>query len=218
MTAQTATLAERCERLVNAEVLVVLTEDAQPPRWAVDWCRRSGRELRVEELGPRQRHSPPALLADDVADLVGHPVLVVRRTPARPRPPRVIAAIRDLPRDAAVLADAEQAATHLGADLVIAHGVPRSFAERSIGLAEALDRGRNLLDRAARQASLTAPDLEVTPRLLRVRPHELVRETFDAELFVVGVPATRRLSGLDPVATSALVGGHCPVLLVPKWT
>jgi nucleotide-binding universal stress UspA family protein len=52
----------------------------------------------------------------------------------------------------------------------------------------------------------------------RQSPHELVRETVDAELFVVGVPATRRLSELDSVATSALLGVHCPVLFVPKWT
>jgi nucleotide-binding universal stress UspA family protein len=66
--------------------------------------------------------------------------------------------------------------------------------------------------------SLAAPGLEVMSRLLRVHPYELVRETFAAELFVVGVPATRPLSGLDSVATSALAGGHCPVLLVPKWS
>jgi hypothetical protein len=115
-----------------------------------------------------------------------------------------------------VLADAEESAVCLGAALVIAHAVPRAFAERSVGLDAAVERGRWLLDSATRHAVRAVPGLEVTSRLVRARPHELVGETFGADLFVVGVPATRCLTSLDRTATSALGGGHCPVLLVPR--
>ncbi|MDT7661599.1 MAG: hypothetical protein QOD04_1155 [Pseudonocardiales bacterium] len=203
-------------RAVGSPVLVVLTAEPDPPGWAVDWCHWSGRELRTRHRSGRPRHSPPATFGQDVADLVGVPVLVVRPTPPRQGPAHVIAAIGGLPDDADVLANAEQSAVYLGASLVIVHGVPRSFAERSVGLDSAVERGRQLLETATRHANQAVPGLEVTSRLLRAHPHELVGETFGAELFVVGVPATRCLSSLDRTATSALGGAHCPILLVPR--
>jgi nucleotide-binding universal stress UspA family protein len=128
----------------------------------------------------------------------------------------VVAAIRDLHEDGWVLRLAEETALHLGAVLVIAHAVPRSFAERSVGLDAALERGQHLVDSAADLARAEAPGLPVNAQLFRMRPHELVSHRLDADLLVVGAPAARPLTTLDQVATAAVYHAQSSLLLVPK--
>jgi nucleotide-binding universal stress UspA family protein len=155
-----------------------------------------------------------------VAAMAGRSVLVQRTDPAGPARrngrPRVVAAVRDLGTDHAVLVEAAEAATELDASLVLAHGVPLSFGERSVGLADALDRGRRLLSEAADRVTSAYPGCTVTTRLLRQRPHELVGEELDADLLVLGGSRQRIPARLGLVASSALQHAPCPVLLAPR--
>lgn len=215
-TAHAAALAPTYRLSAKPSALVVITEEAEPPHWAVEWCRQSGREIHTQSPPASSACGLPSGLGPEVARLIGHPVLVVRPTAARPGPPRVVAAIRDLTEDRSVLRSAVKCARYLGAELVVVHGVPRSFAERSVGLDEAVEHGNALLDSAIEQVATDASDLRVSPRLFRVHPHELVSQRLDADLLVVGVSAQRPLSSFDQVATSALYHGYSSVLLVPK--
>jgi nucleotide-binding universal stress UspA family protein len=152
-------------------------------------------------------------IADQIvtAAHAGTAALVTRPQPSVARAPRVVAALRELPDDADVLALAAENAARMRATLTVAHAVPASFGERSIGLRSALERGRRLL------ASVWSPvddDITVEPRLLRLYPHELVGEELDADLLVVGGPRPR--GGLGLVARSALFHAPCPVLFVPR--
>lgn len=194
----------------------VLVIDADGvPGWVVDWCRASGRALwrvRLPEL-PGGDLGAAADQAATIGDLAatatraGDAVLVARSAPARAGKPRVVAALRELPDDATVLATAAESATQMGGELMAAHAVPTSFGERSVGLQAALDHGRQVLDAAAATPS-------VQPLLLRIWPYELVGEGLDADLLVVGGP--RHHGGLGLVARSALHHAPCPVLLVPR--
>lgn len=199
---------------VHAEDVVVVLDGPVPPEWVPAWCDRTGRGWRVER-------SPegPGGAARAVARLAGHPVLVTRPATPRPTRPRVVAAVRDLPGDARVLAEAAGGAGQLGAELVVAHGVPVSFGERSVGLPQALDRGRRVLDAATAHLAAAAPRLPVVPVLVRRHAHEIVGEDLDADLLVLGGP--RPSDGSGPVAPglvalSALHHAPCPVLLVPR--
>jgi nucleotide-binding universal stress UspA family protein len=136
--------------------------------------------------------------------------------PARMGRPRVVAAVADLPDDARTVADAAASAEQMGADLVVAHGVPMSFGERSIGLDAALARARQLLDAAVDEAARAAPGVTVEPSLVRVQPHELVGEDLDADLLVLGGPRADAPDQLGLVARSALHHAPCPVLLIPR--
>jgi hypothetical protein len=128
----------------------------------------------------------------------------------------VVAAIGRLPSDDSVLDEAAAWAHYLDASLVVVHGVPLSFAERSVGLDDALEHGRRLLDQAVHHVAERIPALPVSSRLLRKRPHELVSQPAKSEAFVLGLPRRPSLYGdLDPIANSALHAGHDAILVVP---
>jgi nucleotide-binding universal stress UspA family protein len=147
----------------------------------------------------------------------GDPVLVLpvlRR--ACGSPARVVAAVRSFPDDEQPLTEAVACAGHMGAGLVVAHGLPTSYGERSIGLDDAVQAAGRLLDAAVRAASSSVPGLDVRPWLARVRPHDLVGEQLDADLLVLGGPRADRCEQLGLVARSALFHAPCPVLLTPR--
>jgi nucleotide-binding universal stress UspA family protein len=131
-------------------------------------------------------------------------------------PPRVVAAVRCFPDDAQSLTEAVACAGHMRADLVVAHGLPTSFGERSIGLDVAVRDAGRLLDAAVRAASSSVPGLRVRAWLPRVRPDELVGERLDADLLVLGGPRPDRWGQLGLVARSALFHAPCAVLLIPR--
>jgi nucleotide-binding universal stress UspA family protein len=123
-----------------------------------------------------------------------------------------VAAVRDLPDDAQTVAEAAVSA----AELVVAHGMPLSFGERSIGLDAAIAHAHRLLDTAADKAAASAPGVDVQSLLARVQPHELVGEDLDADLLVVGGARSDLSGGLGLVARSALHHAPCAVLLIPR--
>ncbi len=128
----------------------------------------------------------------------------------RPGGPRVLAAVRDLPHDEPVLRAALGLAELAGGVLVPVHAVPVSFGERSVGLEDAVRRGRDTLDDAVTAvATAVASRVPVEPRLLRMWPHEVAAAAPDADVLVIGscVP-------LGPVARSAVWHAPCPVLLL----
>jgi nucleotide-binding universal stress UspA family protein len=192
-------------------LLVVVADDAgtAAPPWVGDWCRSRGREI--------LRHPGRGPAAAEGAAAFGARVLVLRPEPreAGTGPARVVAALRDLPDDALVVADAAEAAARLDAGLTVLHAVPRSFGERSVGLDGTLAHGTRLLAAAAGQVAVHGPRPPVEVRLLRMRPHELVGEALDADLLVLGGPRPGR-GGLGLVARSALHHAPCPVLLTPR--
>jgi nucleotide-binding universal stress UspA family protein len=147
----------------------------------------------------------------------GNPVLVLpvlRGTYASP--PRVVAAVRCFPDDAQPLTEAVACAGHMGADLVVAHGLPTSFGERSVGLDCAVQNATRLLDAAVRATSSSVPGLRVRPWLVRVRADELVGELPEADLLVLGGSRPDRWGELGLVARSALFHAPCAVLLTPR--
>jgi hypothetical protein len=131
------------------------------------------RICRIPVAAPGHRPTVAGLL-DVVAPLTGDPVLVVPTDATEPELREVTVALHALPDDAPVLAAAAETGRRLGASLVAAHGLPASFAERSVGLAPAVERGRRLVDAAARQLATDAPGLAVLTCLVRAHPHELV--------------------------------------------
>ncbi|MHA6627401.1 universal stress protein [Pseudonocardia sichuanensis] len=193
--------------------MVVVAGVPDVPAWMVELCRRSGRSVRIEPV--------PGPVEDRiglVATLAGRNVLVAGPHDAHPRPgtARVVAAVRDLPSDAAVLTEAAAAAAALDAVVVPVHGVPLSFGERSVGLTEALARGHRVLDAAVERLGADVPGLTVLPRLLRVRPHELVGEELEADLLVLGGPRPRIPARVGLVGCSAVQHAPCPVLLAAR--
>ncbi len=202
--------------------------EAEVPDWAQIWARLWGWQLRwLTEVGPAAAAAAAAPGLRALLLRPDPPASVRRPTDRRPH---VVAALQDLPDDAAVVRDAVRCAAGAGAALTLVHAVPRSFGERSVDLDKAVAQGLRLLDAAVRQAvaQAVALQVELTPatQLLRVRPHELVGEALDADLLVVGGPRTghraadRRASvhpgGLGLVAHSALHHAPCPVLLAPR--
>jgi len=215
------------------------TGEAGVPEWAARWCDRAGWELRRHtEAGPFAAAAAARL---DARVLVLRPVAPPASSPSplpegRPRgteherpvemeaatpSPRVVAAVRSLPDDAPVVSDAAACAARMGGRLRVVHAVPRSFAERSVGLAGAVTHGQRLLKAAAGRATAQEPGLHVDCELLRMRPYELVGEALHADLLVVGGARTDRTAG-EPgsgpglVAHSALHHAPCPVLLTPR--
>ena len=197
------------------QAVVVLGPPA--PDWLQDWCRQTGRALQarpdisVGSVAPLTPDAPP----DDY--LAGRTVWIARQVPER-SPRRIVTAIRRLPDDGDVLAEAVAASDYLDASLTIAHAVPLSFAERSVGLDSALAEGRRLLVAAADAAATTLPRARIDYVLVRSRPHELVGETLDADLLVLGGPGKCRRGGPGMVRRSALWHAPCPLLLVAKRT
>jgi nucleotide-binding universal stress UspA family protein len=212
MSQRTSALAPPAAPHRPAEALVVMAREPDVPAWVTRACRRSSRQVRIE---PAPGNREDRLLT--VAALAGRSVLVVG-PPGNGHSPsgRVVAAIRDIPSDTAVLAEAALAAAVLGATVVPVHCVPLSFGERSVGLTDALARGHDVLDTAVAQLAADAPELTVVPRLLRMHPHELVGEGLDADLLVLGGPRHRIPARVGLVGCSAVQHAPCPVLLAPR--
>lgn len=183
LTRQHTSVPERA----TEEGLVVLTQATTAPHWAETWCKHRDRSLVTRHVTTHSPHGAPTSLLRVITDLAGHHILLARAAEGHAAPTRVAAALGALPRDAAVLAEAEACAEHLGVPLILLHGVPLDFAERSVGLAEALERGDRLLDTAKQEVVTVAPDIEVIPRLVRERAHELVTEISGTELLVLGM-------------------------------
>jgi len=205
--------------------LVVIGDEV--PAWARRWCDSSAREVRRCRVPAHPAEPASADRVTAIADITsraardGSTVLVlpvVRQD--RGAPPRVIAAVRHLPDDVQALTEAAVCARSMGADLVVAHGLPASFGERSVDLDDAVQYADQLLDAAIRVATSNVPGLRVRPWLARVLPHELVGEQLDADLLVLGGPRADRWEQLGLVARSALSHAPCPVLLTPRpmWT
>jgi nucleotide-binding universal stress UspA family protein len=188
------------------------------PDWVARWCAQSARDLR-RQLVPNSapdRVDAIGMIAASAARAGGAVLALPASAPARPGPPRVVAAVRDLPDDAQAVADAAANAAQMGAGLVVAHGMPMSFGERSVGLDAALAHAHHLLDVAVDHAALAAPGVAVEPWLARLRPHELVGEELDADLLVLGGPRADVPDRLGLVTRSALHHAPCAVLLVPR--
>jgi hypothetical protein len=212
MSQRTSALAPPTVPQRPAEALVVMAHEPDVPAWVARACRRSGRQVRIE---PAPGNPEDRLLA--VAALAGHSVLAVGPPgTGRAGTGRVVAAVRDLPSDAAVLTEAALAAAVLDAAVVPVHCVPLSFGERSVGLTDALARGHEVLDSAVAQLTADAPGLTALPRLLRVHPHELVGEGLDADVLVLGGPRHRIPTRVGLVGCSAVQHAPCPVLLAAR--
>jgi len=171
------------------------------------WPRRSRRTLVLQDPGQVEGPRPGP---------EGAVVLVDRPEPRRSGRPRVVAAVRDLPAELAVLDEATDLARGVGAEVVIAHAVPLSFGEHSVGLAEAVHHGREVLQAARQRVADQAPDVPVSTTLARRWAHELLGEDLDADLVVLGGWRADRRGGLGLVAHSAVHHAPCPVLLVPR--
>src|SRR5947199_6952443 len=143
----------RPHRAARRDALVVVTTDGELPEWVVGW-RRVGRRVRqVSAAGPL-----PTI--EVITAFAGTCVLLVGDAAAfHPHPTRVVAAVRDLPDDDAVMIEAAAAAKRLGDELVLAHVVPVSFAERSVGMDEALEHGRRVLESGVERLARAAPGL-----------------------------------------------------------
>jgi hypothetical protein len=212
MSQRTSALAPPTAPQRPAEALVVMAHEPDVPDWVARACRRSGRRVRIE---PAPGNPEDRLLT--IAALAGHSVLVMGPDDGDRSPTgRVVAAVRDLPSDAAVLAEAASAAVGLDAAVVPVHAVPLSFGERSVGLTDALARGHEVLDAAVAELIAAVPGLTVRPRLLRVHPHELVGEGLDADLLVLGGPRQRIPARVGLVGCSAVQHAPCPVLLAAR--
>jgi hypothetical protein len=202
MVAMTAPATPRVRRTAGRPGRLVVNASVVPP-WVEGWCDRSGRTVAARP-------------ADAIASGAGDSVLIPRAEPPRASRPRVAAAVRSLPDDARVLVDALDAAAHLNGELVVLHGVPLSFGERSIGRAEAVERGHDLLRdaRALVEGADTGVPVEVA--LVRAWPHEIVGELLDADLLVLGGPRVGSSGGVGLVAGSAVRHAPCAVLLAPR--
>jgi len=211
-------------RPARTDGVLVVAGAGDVPDWVVRWCRESGRKLRRQ---PELPSMPGESLAaaegggaiEAIAEATGTGATILALSEpdsARPGPRRVVVAVQDLPDDEQALAEAATAAAYMDAHLVVAHGVPTSFGERSVGLDAAVDQARSLLDAAVEQASAAVPGLTVEPWLARVHPHELVGEGLDADLLVAGGRRVNSDGAPDLVARSALHHAPCAVLLIPR--
>lgn len=204
--------------------MVIGRPDIPVPRWTYAWCDDVGYELvrrpadpgSALDLGPEGDEW--SRLAIDVAALsaAGNAVLISRGTWRDQVSMRVVAAIHDLPDDDTVLVDAAASAGRLGSSLQLVHGVPVSFAERSVGLDAAVARGLSVLEDGLAFLTAHGAGANTSTRLLRVRPHELVNELLEADLLVVGGARLGPAGRLGLVALSAMQHAPCPVLLTPR--
>lgn len=207
----------------HAWLEVIGRPETPVPRWATSWCGRTGLPLVRRPTLPVSAFEPGpgfdewSRVAADVATstAAGAAVLVSRPSWRGPGGPRVVAAVQDLPGDTSVLADAAACATALSATLLLVHGVPVSFAERSIGLDAAVSRGLATLAACLTSLARERPGVTAATRLVRAHPHELVNEELEADLLVVG-GARCPSRGLGPVVLSAIRHAPCPVLVAPR--
>ena len=113
-------------------------------------------------------------------------------------------------------------AAHLNGELVVLHGVPLSFGERSIGRAEAAERGHHLLRDARALVEGPTPASPWRSRSCGRGPTRIVGERLDADLLVLGGPRAGSndrigLVGLvGLVAASAVRHEPCAMLLAPR--
>jgi nucleotide-binding universal stress UspA family protein len=129
--------------------------------------------------------------------------------------PRIVAALMALPADEPVLAEAVDSARRLAGELVLLHAVPLSFAERSVGLDQALLDGARLLATATALATARG-QVPKEARLVRMRPHELVGELLETDLLVIGGPRSGPPGRLGLIAGSTTRFAPCTVLVVPR--
>lgn len=192
--------------------------------WARRWCRAAGYELIRRSPSPRTALDGGPIvvgrgrLASDVAELnaAGDSVLVHRYPAYLPPCENTVAALHDLPEDEAVLLHAAACASALARPLLLVHAVPVSFAERSVGLAEAVEHGQKVLETGLAVVAGKEPEVSATTRLLRARPHEIVTAGLSTALLVIGGARACARSSLGLVALSALHHASCPVLLVAR--
>lgn len=212
------TLEPRPSLVDRADRLVVVGDTSSLPDWVRDWCRRTARELHKHPTQVRTPgHQPaPAHLVAAITAWAADPVLVIPLDAAGAEVRHVTAALHDLPDDAPVLVAAADTARCVGGPLVLTHGLPISFAERSVGLRSALAEARSMLDEAAGRLAADSPDLTIETRLVRAHPHELVGADLDTGLLVIGGPRRRVPDDLGLVARTALDHATCPVLIVPR--
>ena len=214
----TTALATRPRRTDRTDRLVVVSDTLEVPTWIRDWCRAAGWALhvhRVPAVVPGHL-GLPGRVVPEIGALLADPVLVLQGGSTGAGLREVTAPIHALPDDVPVLVAAADTARHLDGRVVLVHGLPVSFAERSVGLTSALLHGRRVLDAAARWIAAQAPDLRVVTRLVRAHPYELVGEDLDTGLLVVGGPRRDVSDDLGLVARSALHHATCPVLIVPR--
>ncbi len=184
---------------------ITVVDAGAVPDWVRGWSHRSRRTVR----------SRPAE-ATFAATRTGDSVLVLRADHITAANPRIVTALHGLPDDAAVLADAVDAAIHLGGSLTLVHGVPLSFGERSMGLQDALRRGEEMLHDARALVDAARVNVPVDTRLVRAWPHELVGELLDADLLTIGGPRVDAEDEVGLVAATAVRHAPCPVLLAPR--
>jgi hypothetical protein len=209
----------------NAGRIVLIDRpEGRTEAWARPWCRAAGYEL------TQRSPSPPTALdggpiavghgrfTSEVAELngAGDSVLVHRYPAYLPRGENTVAALHDLPEDEAVLLHAAACASALARPLLLVHAVPVSFAERSVGLAAAVAHGRKVLDAGLAVVAGKEPEVNVTTRLLRARPQEIVATGLSIALLVIGGARAGTRNPLGLVALSALHHASCPVLLVAR--
>jgi len=134
----TSTLSRRRTRHDGALVVVgpgeAGREQPEPkmPDWAQAWARLWGWQLRwYTGMGPG---AAAAAAAPGVRALLLRPDTPTFAPHAEGRRPHVVAALQDLPDDAAVVKDAVRCAAGCGAALTFVHAVPRSFGQRSVDL------------------------------------------------------------------------------------
>lgn len=202
--------------------IVVIDRDGG--RGSADWCPAAGYEpvwwpapaRAMRDGGPHVAGCAQVAADGAAANRAGSAVLVGRPGGHRRDRARVVAAVRDLPADEAVLLHAAACTAALAGALRLVHAVPVSFAERSVGLEAAVAHGAALLDAACGVLAGKEPDVPVTTRLCRARPHELLGADLDADLLVVGGAGVGGHDRLGLVALTALHHAPCPVLLVPR--
>jgi nucleotide-binding universal stress UspA family protein len=210
---------------VRAPLLVCERPESALPRWASAWCdqARLGIFRRPTLPSPAVQSCPGAAgewarVMSDVCTTTaaGGTVLINRPSRREPGPPRVVAAVQEVPGDQTVLLDAAACADALPAELALVHCVPISFGERSVGLEAAVDRGRAVLEECLRLLGQLDHRTRASARLERANPHELVNEELDADLLVIGGSRVGPSRELGLVAVSAVRHAPCPVLVVPR--
>ena len=208
----------------RARLEVIGAPDTPVPPWATAWCDQTGIDLlrgltlpdSAFEPGPRFNGWPQVTADIATSTAGGAAVLVNRPTWPGSVAPCVVAALEELPDDIEVLADAAGCAAALDETLLLVHGVPVSFGERSLGIDAALARGRAVLAAGTSLLMETQPSVRVISRLLRAHPHELVTEDIQADLVVVGGAPVDSSRELGLVTLSAIQHAPCAILVTPR--